>query len=233
MNVIDIILIALLIVSILVGVKKGLLRSAVEFAGFFCAIPLAMLGSKKLAPLIYDQFFHQRLVENTVTKVEDYGDVSAFITQIQDSLNSLPFSLDSLGQKIGIDINSTLSSMADGLSTANIAEQYVNSFLKPIIILVCTGVLFLVFFVVVAVLIKVLSFLLKNSHLPHGLKEVNGSLGAVFGLLKGAVLVFVLCTILGVTQMGLSLKPEPTKFGSYIESSFLVEKVNSLNPLFK
>lgn len=233
MNIIDILLIAVVILCVFVGLKKGLLRSAIEFAGFFAAVPAALYGSRALAPVIYNNFFHQKLLENTVTKIDGYGDISAFVAGIQNTVNSLPFSLDALGEKFGFDISGTLAGMSSGLSNATIAEQYVNSFLKPIITMVCTGILFFVFFIVVVILIKVVSFLLKNSHLPHGLKEVNGSLGAVFGFLKGAVVVFVICTILGVTQMGLSLKAEPSKFSSTIESSFIVEKVNSLNPLFK
>lgn len=233
MNIIDIVFVAIVILCMVFGVKKGLLRSIVELAGFLLGVPAALALSKTLAPMLYSNFFHQRLVESTVTKIDGYGDVAAFVGSLKDTLNSLPFSLDALGQKFGIDINGTLSGMTAGLSNASIAEEYVNSFLKPIITIVCTGILFLVLFILIVILVKVVSFLLKNSHLPHGLREANGALGAVFGGLKGLVLVFVACTILGVAQIGLSLKEEPSKFAQTVESSFLVEKVNSFNPLFK
>lgn len=233
MNIIDIILLVLVGLCILVSIKKGLLRSVVELVGFILAVPASMAGAKALAPVIYQQFFHQRMLEHAAEKIGSYGDVSAFVNGLRDTVNSLPFSLDAIGSKVGIDIGGVLNNMASGLTTATLAEQYVDSFLKPLVTLLCTGVLFLILFVLILILVKILSFVLRNSHMPHGLKEANGALGAVFGLLKGAVLVFVACTILGVVQMGLEFKSESSAFAGTIASSFVVEKVNQINPLFK
>lgn len=233
MNIIDIVLILVVALSVVLAIKKGLLRSIVELAGFLLGVPASMALAKAIAPSIYSNLFQQKLMDSTLEKINSYGDVSGFLSKIEDTIQSFPFSLEGLGRQFGVDINGTLSGMSAGLSNSAIAERYVDSILKPVITLLCTGVLFLLFFVLIIILVKIVSFLLKNSHLPHGLREANGALGAVMGLVKGAVLVFVACTILGAVQMGLSIKQEPSKFASTIASSFIVEKVNQFNPLFK
>lgn len=233
MNIIDIILLVILALCVLLAIKKGLLRSIVEFAGFLLALPVSIYGAKAVAPLLYNQFFHQRLIDSTVTKMDGYGDIAAFVAQVKGTLNALPFSLEGLGQKFGVDINGTLDGMTSGLSNATLAQEYVNSFLKPIVTVLCTGALILLFFILMVVAIKILSFVLKTVPMPHGLKEANGVLGAIMGLLKGVIVVFVLCTVLGMVQVGLSFKEAPTAFGTKISESFVVEKVNQFNPLFK
>lgn len=228
MNYIDLILFAVVVLITLLAMKKGLLRTLIEFAGFFVTVPLSYAIAKNCAEPIFNSMVREKLINSVVMQIDKAGDSASFIDSLRQSVGSL----DSIAQSFGININSTLDQLVGNVSNSSIAQSTVDNLLKPIVVSICMAVLFVILFVVITIAIKLLSFVVGKMKLPKALSGANILLGSILGAIKGTVLVLIIAGILGVVQAGSSLKTtEPSKFQNAISESFIVQRVSEFNPL--
>ncbi|MCC8023030.1 MAG: CvpA family protein [Clostridiales bacterium] len=230
MNYIDFILIGIVLLYALLSLRKGLLRSIIELAGYLVAVPAAVLAGNTFSGRMYERFFHQRLVDSTANAIAQSGNPADYVERVRDGLNSSSFTSDLLNQ-FGIDLDGFLARVAGSTDASHIADSVVTYVMKPAITAVCGALIFVAVFLLIIILVKVASLLLRKVRLPGILGSVNGLLGAVFGGLRGIVMVLFLCTFLSSIQVASGAMQTQNSFLEACGNSAIIQLIGEINPI--
>jgi len=198
MNIVDIVIIAILGLSVLVGLYRGFISSVASMGGCLLSLGLSFWLSPKVATAIQNNpEILKTLVSYTdaATKIGDQTLASTSVTSltqntITDILNkvNLPAPLSTL-------LQSNLENKVFGTAAdvgSYVSQTIVGAILNVICFVLC-------FVVLLIVLHFVLNFLKVVFRFPV-LKQLNSVAGGAFGLLRGALLCFVAFALLPLVQ---------------------------------
>ena len=198
MNIVDIVIIAILGLSVLIGLYRGFISSVASMGGCLLSLGLSFWLSPKLAAWVHSNpEILKTLASYTdaATKIGDQTLASTSVTSltpntITDILGkvSLPAPLNTLLQN-NLE-NQVFGPAADVGSY--VSQTIVGAILNVICFVVC-------FVVLLIVLHFVLNFLKVVFKFPV-LKQLNSIAGGAFGLLRGALLCFVAFALLPLIQ---------------------------------
>ncbi len=215
----DIVILIILVLFAIHGLKRGLVRSLFSFLAVLVALVGALIVSNQFSPAV-SEWLHP-LVEPAVTSAvesalpEDSAQVELPIDQLLPLLQDteLPLGLNKLLDAFAQE--DTEPTLAGGLSvhlTAMVASA------------IASIGLFLIAFILILILWHLLSRTLDLvTHLP-GLNFLNKLGGLVFGVLRGAIVLFV-CAWL-IRWLWSDLLP-----GQIIEQSKLIHFFMTVNPM--
>ena len=219
MNVVDIVILAILGLSVLVGLYRGFISSVASMGGCLLSLGLSFWLSPKLADVIQNNPDILRTLASYTDAATKLGDQSlaassvATLTEngIAEIINrvSLPAPLSTLLQN---NLQNKVFGTAADVGTY-ISQTIIGAILNVICFIVCFLALMLVIHLVISFLKVVFKFPV--------LKQLNSLAGGIFGLLRGALLCFVAFALLPLVQTLLPMK----------EVSQLVEQ-SALAPLF-
>ncbi len=219
MNIVDIVILAILGLSILVGLYRGFISSVASMGGCLLSLGLSFWLSPKLAAAIQNNpEILKTLVSYTdaATKIGDQTLAStsvASLTQgtITDILDkvSLPVPLNTL-------LQSNLENKVFGV-TADVGSYVSQTIVGAILNVIC----FILCFVVLMLVLHFLLNFLKVVFKFPVLKQLNAIAGGALGLLRGVLLCFVAFALLPLIQTLLPVK----------DVNLLVEQ-SALAPLF-
>ena len=198
MNVLDIAIYAIILVSVLAGVYQGLVATSANTACYFVSAFSAGLFYKGMAlkimaggKLIQSLNYYSETSQMLGTVETANTNVSSMTRQSMASLMqsvSLPHPIDNwFTQNVlgGVYAKDNLSTLGDYLSQT-VAEAAVS--------IACFLAIFLTMYALLTICVNLLHYVVK---LPQ-LKAFDGLLGGAVGLLRGALLAFVLCMVLPV-----------------------------------
>ena len=225
----DGILLVFFLLFLLVGVRRGFIRSAAHFLGAVLSACLAGALGGLAAQWLFDSFFRGALVEKIQESISTLG-AGDLAAAAQGFLSSLPdFVLRAL-ESAGI----TVSSITGGLeSQTGQAAEVVADALSPVFVgflkVLAVIVLYLLFMMVVRALADLLSGC-STCPPPPLLRQVNGLLGGVFGLLLACVSLWV---VLAAVQVFLPMLAQDTqtKIQTLLDQSYLAGFLVNSNPL--
>ena len=197
-NIVDIVIIAILGLSVLVGLYRGFISSVASMGGCLVSLGLSFWLSPKLAAWVQSNpEILKTLASYTdaATKIGDQTLASTSVTSltpsaITDILNkvSLPAPLSTL-------LQSNLENQVFGTAAdvgSYVSQTIVGAILNVICFILC-------FVALLIVLHFVLNFLKVVFRFPV-LKQLNAVAGGAFGLLRGALLCFVAFALLPLIQ---------------------------------
>ena len=198
MNIVDIVIIAILGLSVLVGLYRGFISSVASMGGCLLSLGLSFWLSPKVATAIQSNpEILKTLMSYTdaATKIGDQTLASTSVTSltqntITDILNkvSLPAPLSTL-------LQSNLENKVFGTAAdvgSYVSQTIVGAILNVICFILC-------FVVLLIVLHFVLNFLKVVFKFPV-LKQLNSIAGGALGLLRGVLLCFVAFALLPLIQ---------------------------------
>ncbi len=199
--------------------------SLISFVRFLIGVPLSFVVSNNYAPVVYDNYIKNFVVEKIGYQIEKTADIDAFVSKFKETINELPFGISS----------SADFSFLESSSSTTLANGIVNNILEPLVIALVKIVLFIltlwIFYVITWIIIKVFQMIFSNKNVF--LRKTNKFLGAVFGLLKAVVAVFAIAAIFDfVKQIGTGADNEfVTAFINQLNSSAILGFVNKFNPI--
>ena len=186
---IDGILVAVLLVMIVIGAKRGLIESLFNFLSVILALIGAIWAAKHLAPYLASYLtdgVEQRIAEKLQQAVQSVGDPPEAIRQyVPEILRGYGF-YEIAVQKMSRLIESAISYASEVLIPAAAREtalQVANA--------IADVVVFLLAFIVLSLLMRLLAALVEKIFKLPVLKQVNGLGGAVFGGLKGILILLI------------------------------------------
>ena len=205
MNIIDIIILAILGISVLVGLYRGFISSVASLGGCLLSLGLSFWLNPKAVDWVQSNPELMKTLMSYTDAATRIGDqtlaqtsvatlTSGGIAEILSKVN-LPAPLSSL-------LQSNLQNQvfqASGLS--QVGDYVTQTIVSAVLNVICFIVCFLACFLVLHL---VLGFLKVVFRFPV-LKQLNSLVGGAFGLLRGALLVFIAFALLPLVQTALPI----------------------------
>lgn len=214
--VLDVLIVALLVIFLLIGKKKGFVCTAIELLGWIAVAVFAIPLAQTAANWVYDVCIDNSIcnaVNKTIVETSD----GSLITAINDYIAKLPSFVSSQLAENEITASYILN---QGELNDNIAGAVSNA-VKPIIIPLISAIISIILAIVgifcVRLLAKVCGGIVNRIPIVG---SVNGLLGAMLGLVKGAVItgiaVFIISTVLNIRTEGIFGITSETVNNTYI-----------------
>ncbi len=226
--VLDVIVLAIIVITAIISAKKGFVATVIEFVGLLLAFYLAFTLSTTVANFTYDKFISPTIKE---TVIEEIGDK---VESTADSVwDSLPAIVVSGANTLGIEREEIFEGVNNStLSTAEeIANTVSDKIAKPVITLFIRFILAFVLFVACIFLVRVLAKILNKLFTFSLIGKLNRFLGGVLGAGKGVifacVVVLLLSTIAAVTKNGFLIFTTEN-----IENSTVFKLLAGFNPFY-
>lgn len=181
--IIDLIIVAIIAISILFGYKKGLAKCIIKIAAFFVAIIVAAIFYKPISNLVIEKTQIDEAIKSSIVNiikddVEEDGKVKEDTNLPQTMVENINKSVENAVKETK---QNAVEIAADGIATTTIR--------------VCTAVLL---FVIVRILLMVVSALSSIiTDLPI-IKQFDKAGGIAYGLLKSLVIIFIIFAVISL-----------------------------------
>lgn len=189
--ILDAALILFLIFKLIMGVKKGMIRSLLSFFGTVIILIISNLLSNYLSNIIYDNIISKSITNNIVSQVNSGNREVVF--SLQNAINSLPKFLQNLLATSDVSTNNINTAMN---STA-IAEA-VNNAVRPLIVGILQVIIFIALFFVLRVLFAFLTRFFKKINKVPMLGGLNKFFGGFLGIAQGLILAYIICMVIKI-----------------------------------
>ncbi len=231
--ILDLIVVAILAVSVWFAMKKGLIKTVFSLVGGVVAVVLAISFSTPVANWLDTEFVRPAIQKTILTAVNgsdlvaDYDEAIATI-DVAGKLAAMPEGLRKTLEKMNVDVDQISADAAQSQANSAAArEELINSIAIPVSKSVCKAValvgLFVVFFILVFVASRLLDAVFRV--LPFA-KSVNKSGGFVLGLLRGVLLVLIFSAVVyGLAAGNMLVNTQQ------VEKTILLKWINQVNPI--
>lgn len=201
-NYVDLIIVGIVLFFGFVGLNKGIFITLINFIRYVVGLSACMISADRLPQPIYDNYLKERVVDAVNQKIV----TSSNIDEIMDNFNSVINSLPNI-VKNNIDLTSLK------LSSNNISQNITNEVFEPVIIVFLKVIIFVaifaLFFGITGAVISHIRRKNKNKRKESNKKSLvvfmDRLIGFLFGILKGALVVFVfvsaVTSLLGVPNI--------------------------------
>lgn len=201
-NYVDLIIVGIFLFFGFVGLNKGIFITLINFIRYVVGLSACMISADRLPQPIYDNYLKERVVDAVNQKIV----TSSNIDEIMDNFNSVINSLPNI-----IKNNIDLTSLK--LSSNNISQNITNEVFEPVIIVFLKVIIFIaifaLFFGITGAVISHIRRKNKNKRKESNKKSfvvfMDRLIGFLFGILKGALVVFVfvsaVTSLLGVPNI--------------------------------
>lgn len=223
MNVVDIVIIAILGLSVLVGLYRGFIASVASMGSCLLSLGLSFWLSPKIAGMVRsnpDILKALASYTDAATKIGDTELASQSVTGLSQTGISEILTKVSLPAPLNTLLKSNLENQTFGTAAdvgSYVQQTIVGAILNVICFILCFVVLLLVLHIVINFLKAVCKFPV--------LKQLNSVAGGAFGLLRGALFCFVAFALLPLIQTMVPI----TGINELVEKSALAPVFNSGN----
>lgn len=203
-NYIDIIIIAIVILSVIIGIWRGFIRSLTHFCGFFVKLIASFFLAKPIANLLYNK---TPLGEQMFEKYSAWA--SGLNENFNINLKTIPseeltdFIKNTLGDG-GVPkifrglltnvLNITPQSL-EGVESITLAQLVGQSLTNLILIVCCFIAIFILLTIIIFILNHLEKKLLKSTRI---LSKIDRGLGGIVGLLSAVELIFSIFLVLSI-----------------------------------
>lgn len=201
-NYVDLIIVGIFLLFGIIGLRKGIFITLVNFIRYVLGFSLCVFSADRLPQPVYDRFLEQKVIDFVNSKITSSSNLDEILGNLDNYKNSLP---DFIKNSIN------LTSLK--LSSNNISQNITNEVFEPVIIgllkVLIFIVVFILFFGITGIIIHNIRKKNKQKRKEKDKKSfivfVDRLTGFVFGILKGALVVFVFVSavtyFLGVPTM--------------------------------
>lgn len=215
LNYVDVIIVGVLLLTFFVGYAKGILITLVNLIRYSVGLFLCMFVANGYSEMFYNSFVKERIVNKLSTQVVTSANIDEILANLNTTVNSLPSFV-----KKGIDITSLSFSSGD-----DIASIIAENVFQPIALIIVKVLLFVLTFVVFFGLTGLIIHGIRKrnskkrneSRHKSKLKTVDRIFGGLFGLVKGALIVFIFVSAVGAIS----------QIDSFRDNAFISTALNS------
>ena len=213
-----------MLIYIGIGIRRGAVRTVVEFVGFFAALVAAATVSDAVTSTLFQSAIRPVVQESMTNALEGITAGSADpMTALMEKMPDFAvryFENAQLRQQLA---------QALTVSSAEGAQMLTDNVVGPVVQMLLHGLISVVVFIVVMILIRMLAGALDLVAKLPVLRQLNEGLGAICGAAKGVVIVMLLVTL---TMAVLPFLPENDFItAGHIEESMIFRWAHEINPL--
>lgn len=182
--IIDLIVIAILGLSIFLGYKKGLIGVAFKILSFIIAIVVTLILYRPISNFIINNTEFEKNIENTIVQKLSSAEIED--GEIKEENTDLP-------NVVVNYINKEISNVVDNTKDAvvvTVARELSQAIINLIVIIA-------IFIITRLLLLFAKAILEAVSELPV-IKQFNEAGGIIYGILRGIILIYVMLTIISL-----------------------------------
>ena len=197
--IVDIIIAVIFGAIVISSIRKGFFKSLFELAGTLISLAISRFLSESFAPVAFDSFIRKGAATYLEKALGSVG-TKDYALQAQETLNSIPEALNGIMSLMGIDKELILEKIQSAdLGGNNMVESLMSGVVEPVGTAILQFILFIILTVVVGFVLKFVVRLLDGiiKKLP-AVKQLNTTLGAVFGVLRGIIVVAIISMLVGI-----------------------------------
>lgn len=232
MNIVDLLIIAIIAITVISGMYRGFISSLLSTANFFISwmaaytiypsISGALLGNESIMDTLYYYTDAASKLGTGVART-DISQASGSLVQSAIDAISLPAPFDAL-------LKQNISARAFvGIDLSTVGD-YVNQTIVTVVTnVVCFLLVFMVCFIVLNLVINLLNYVFKFPALKH----LDSLTGGALGLVRGYFFVFLLFTLAPILLTALPVQAisdyiHASKLGAYfMESNFITSIIKA------
>ena len=235
--VLDLAVILVFVLSVVIGYRRGVVRSLSRLIGLVLAVVVAFSLSGVVANTVYDRFVEpmvQSTIEKQIDETASTGE-AASRNGVATVLEELPAPLlnllknndvgtvDQVMDKLIVDDSQEL------FNGGELAEALTEQIVRPVGVSVLRLLAFPLILVLAWLLVLLLSGLIDKlvGKIPF-VNGLNNGLGALFGALQGAVLALI---VVAIVQMVASMEAVPWLTQAHIDHTILTGPLSEINPV--
>lgn len=227
--ILDIIVILILVLTIVLGYHRGFLRSLIQLVGCIAAFVLAFILSTPVSEFVYDSFLANG-IETQLTEVFAGVTEVPAADQLNTLLQDLPAPIVSIVEN-NTQLQETLEEISGTVasSTEALVETVISNIVRPVAVSLIQFIVFILLFIILLFVSKLLAKLIKPVTKLPLIRQADGALGAALGLVKGALFVLALVTVIQfmvATGPNSGLVTQNT-----VDNSVLVSWITEVNPI--
>lgn len=195
MPVTDIILGAILLLVVVLSAIRGIIKTVLDMVGMMAALIGARLASPFLAPVLYKTFVQPKVLD---ALTREYGALSATVSsnagRVVDSLDFLPKALVRYINANGIMNTDAVNRALQ--STVGTASELESKLISPVLTSIMQALCFIAILIILGIIFRIISTLVARSiQKTKKIRKADHILGAVFGILKGFVVVLIMVAV--------------------------------------
>lgn len=228
--ILDVAVILLFVLAILIGIKRGFVKTVIRLVGCLLALVIAYSLSGVIAGGAYDAFLAPTVKEQIVAHVPS-ADTESLREGLDAVMEQLPgFVRNAVDNSIGSTdqivnyLEGALSGDVESLA-ATVSDKVIRPVAVAMLQMICFFILFIVLMIVVIILSCVINKVFK---LPL-LKQANGVLGGILGAVEGVLWVLVAVTVIQLVAS--SSSADSLLSAQNLENSLLVSRLADINPI--
>ena len=218
--IVDIIIAVIFGAIVISSIRKGFFKSLFELAGTLISLVISRVLSESFARVAFDSFIRKG-AETYLEKALGSVGTKDYALQAQETLNSIPEALNGIMSLMGIDKELILEKIQGAdLGGNNMVESLMSGVVEPVGTAIVQFILFIILTVVVGFALKFVVRLLDGiiKKLP-AVKQLNTTLGAVFGVLRGVIVVAIISMLVGILASFIGNE----KFIEIVNNSIIVD----------
>lgn len=192
--VLDLIVVAIVLITTLITMKKGFVKSILSLAGLVLTILIISTFGEMIASTVYSGFIEKGIVssvESAITQQMESGEAA-----IDGIFDSLPSFIAKSAEKNGVGTESVMSEISKGKTPNDIALSVNNNIVKPLVLPLLLIIVDVVMFTVLMFVMKLLSKMICTLFKAPVLKSVNKFMGAILGVFKGLLISVIVCSMI-------------------------------------
>lgn len=226
-NYIDIALVAIAIISAVVGYKRGIFETIIRFIRAALGYLLCIYVSSNYSQSVYNVLVKPKLLDMINEKIVNSGNIDEVIKNLKAYVSSLP---EFLQGYFNTDNLSVSSSDVSSAVLQNVFEP-VATVLTKIAVFIAV---FIVFFGITGIIIAVVKHRNKKKNAERGHETVLKKTDRLFGILFGIIKAFVLILVIASVFTYFINVNESAEVSSGIlkeaQNSSLLNLINQINP---
>lgn len=188
----DVAVFAIVILLLLLGYKRGFIRTVINLIGYAVSAVLAYFLSQPLATFIFDAFFRKGsvdMINGELTKLSGGQSVSSLL---DSAFAAIPERVMALASSYVGPLDEIKASIAASApTTADVAAAVVEQVIGPIVTIMIQSFAFLILFIVFCILVKIITKALKIIDKLPVIGTANAVLGLVVGLVQAVIFLFI------------------------------------------
>lgn len=227
---IDLILVLIFTGIIYVSYKKGFVASFVNIIAYFAALAVATTFSIGLATFTYNNFVKEHLVNTVSDKLSEAVSFEGALEVFPDYITNAASSFGINSQDIIEKVNTSLASNTQEI-TEEAAGEIVDLIALPIATTILRSVFFFALFMICLFVFKFIGKRLGKliSKIPL-VGAANAWLGALLGVVKGAVVILIICALTNMLLPSIE-GSVPFLTQESIDKSLIFDLTEKYNPL--
>lgn len=226
---IDLILILIFAFTVIFYTYKGFIKSCFGLCKYIIAFALSYLFAPTLSKMIFNSFMYDNINESVYKWMSDILSNAESQLNIQDFINEFPEFITKLLEHIGV----SLSSYAESYGNAPLTEETLKNIStwvsNPIAEFLSMALAYVSIFILSVIILTVLVFILDKIFKLPVLKQLNKTLGCIFGIICAIINVMAACAVITIILNIVGVK-NPECIPELIEEKTLVfQFINNIN----